>query len=66
MKIVGATDLVGLWALEWAWHIRFRGLWAFSGRGTLLKQTCALEAQESVRQISIAKAQESSCQISIA
>jgi len=22
MKIVGATDLVALWALEWAWHIR--------------------------------------------
>jgi len=21
MKIVGATGLVGLWALEWAWHI---------------------------------------------
>jgi len=41
MKILGATVLGGLWAL--------------SGRGTLLKQTCALEAQESVRQISIAK-----------
>jgi len=22
MKIVGATGLGGLWALEWAWHIR--------------------------------------------
>jgi len=21
MKIVGATGLAGLWALEWAWHI---------------------------------------------
>jgi len=23
MKIVGATGLSGLWALEWAWHIRY-------------------------------------------
>jgi len=22
LKIVNATDLGGLWALEWAWHIR--------------------------------------------
>jgi len=22
MKIVGATDLGGLWILEWAWHTR--------------------------------------------
>jgi len=22
MKIVGATGLGGLWALEWSWHIR--------------------------------------------
>jgi len=22
MKIVGSTSLGGLWALEWAWHIR--------------------------------------------
>jgi len=22
MKILGATVLGGLWALEWAWHIR--------------------------------------------
>jgi len=26
MKIVGATGLVGLWALEWAWHIRVTNL----------------------------------------
>jgi len=26
MKIVGATGLGGLWALEWAWHIRVRNL----------------------------------------
>jgi len=24
MKMVGATGLGGLWALEWAWHIQFR------------------------------------------
>jgi len=26
MKIVGATVLGGLWALEWAWHIRVKNL----------------------------------------
>jgi len=26
MKIVGATDLGGLWALEWAWDIRLTNL----------------------------------------
>jgi len=26
MKIVGVTDLGGLWALEWAWHIRVTNL----------------------------------------
>jgi len=26
IKIVGSTDLGGLWALEWAWHIRVTNL----------------------------------------
>jgi len=26
MKIVGAAGLGGLWALEWAWHIRVTNL----------------------------------------
>jgi len=26
MKIVGSTGLCGLWALEWAWHIRVTNL----------------------------------------
>jgi len=26
MKIVGATEVGGLWALEWAWHIRVTNL----------------------------------------
>jgi len=26
MKIIHATGLVGLWALEWVWHIRVTNL----------------------------------------
>jgi len=26
MSVVGATGLSGLWALEWAWHIRVTNL----------------------------------------
>jgi len=33
MKIEGATGLGGLWALEWAWHIRERKLRCVQGYG---------------------------------
>jgi len=33
MKIVGATGLDGLWALEWAWHIRVTNLRCVQGYG---------------------------------
>jgi len=33
MKIVGATGLGGLWALEWAWHIRLTNLRCVQGYG---------------------------------
>jgi len=39
MKNVGAR-LVGVME-EWAWHIAETNLRCVSGRGTLLKQTCA-------------------------
>jgi len=59
-KTVGSTVLGGLWAdfyssMKTLGATGLGGLWAFSGRGTLLKQTCALEAQESARHISIAE-----------
>jgi len=31
MKIVGATGLGGLWALEWEWHIRVTNLLCVQG-----------------------------------
>jgi len=33
MQIVGATDLVGLWAVEWAWPIRVTNLRCVQGYG---------------------------------
>jgi len=33
MKIVGATGLGGLWALEWAWNIRVTNLRCVQGYG---------------------------------
>jgi len=33
MKIVGGTGLGGLWALEWAWHIRVTNLCCVQGYG---------------------------------
>jgi len=33
MKIVGSTGLVGLWALESAWHIRVTNLRCVQGYG---------------------------------
>jgi len=34
MKIVGAMCLGGLWALEWAWHIRVTNLRCVQDYGT--------------------------------
>jgi len=33
IQIVGATGLGGLWALEWAWHIRVTNLRYVQGYG---------------------------------
>jgi len=33
MKIVGATSLGSLWALEWVWHIRVTNLRSVQGYG---------------------------------
>jgi len=33
MKIVGVIGFVGLWALEWAWHIRVKNLRCAQGNG---------------------------------
>jgi len=33
MKFVGAAGLGGLWALEWAWHIRVTNLRCLQGYG---------------------------------
>jgi len=33
MKIVGATGMGGLWALEWAWHIHVTKLRCVQGYG---------------------------------
>jgi len=33
MKIVGATGSGGLWALDWAWHIRVTNLRCVQGYG---------------------------------
>jgi len=35
MNIVGATGLVGLWALEWAWYIRVTNLHCVQSYGIL-------------------------------
>jgi len=33
MKILGATGLGGLWALEWAWHVLVTNLRCAQGYG---------------------------------
>jgi len=55
MKIEGATGLGGLWALEWAWHIRVTKLWFVGVRVGVAysRNKLALKATESKSEIPI-------------